>query len=182
MGVGRVHLPPCPADDGNAIGVALLGWMKDTGTREVPRGPDRSPFLGARPGGRIEKLRPFWTGFEVSDLAGRSAEAVARIIGQGEVIGTFRGRAEFGPHALGNRSILADPRRPDMKDRINASINGREAYRLFAPGLQLADVPDCFERAQASAHMSMTLPGRPQRRDVVPAVDRADGTGHSCRR
>ena len=177
LGVGAVHVPCCPADDGNAIGAALLGWMQQTGTDRIPQSSDGSPFLGAEIGNKLQPMRQFWNGFAVEDVSSRSAAAVAAALARGEVIGTLRGRAEFGPRALGNRSILADPRHPDMKDRINARVKGREIYRPFAPVVRDADMPDWFETPQASPYMSMTLPWRESRKAQVPAVVHADGTG-----
>jgi len=173
----RVHVPPCPADDGNAIGAALLAWMQLTEEPAVPRG-DGSPYLGSTAGPSLAgKLRQAARGFAVTDTAGRSAEAVAALLAEGRTIGVLRGQAEFGPRALGNRSILADPRPAEMKDRINGRIKGREPYRPFAPVVPEAEVGNWFERPQPSPYMSMTLPWRETVRDLVPAVVHADGTG-----
>lgn len=179
FGIDEVHVPPCPADDGNAIGAALLGWMKDTGALRLPAQRDSTPFLGVSAGGGLGRARPYLHGFDVEDVTGRSAEAVAQALCAGQIVGTFRGRAEFGPRALGNRSILADPRDPGMKDRLNANVKGREAYRPFAPMVRTRDMPDWFARSQSSPYMSKTLPWRDDRRDKVPAVVHADGTGRA---
>lgn len=173
----RVFVPPCPADDGNAIGAALLAWMTETGAERVPSG-DGSPFLGAELGAAAAaKCRHAARGLQVTDVQGRSAEAVAERLAAGRIVGTARGRAEFGPRALGNRSILADPRPAEMKDRINARVKGREAYRPFAPVIEEGEATAWFERAQPSPYMSFALPWRTDVRDRVPAVVHADGTG-----
>ena len=89
----------------------------------------------------------------------------------------MRGQAEFGPRALGNRSILADPRSPDMKARINAIVKGREAYRPFAPVIPQEKVADWFEQVQPSPYMSFTLPWKADKAPHVPAVVHDDNTG-----
>ncbi len=89
----------------------------------------------------------------------------------------MRGAAEFGPRALGHRSILADPTRTDIKDRINARIKGREPYRPLAPVVPESEVGDWFERPQSSPYMSITLPWRSSARERAPAVVHADVTG-----
>ncbi|AXS39709.1 carbamoyltransferase C-terminal domain-containing protein [Breoghania sp. L-A4] len=176
-GFERVFVPPAPADDGNAIGAAILSWMQTTGTSRIPVS-DGSPFLGSTPSrkalARLSHLGRFGM---VSDISGGSAGEIARRLEQGKIIGVMRGRAEFGPRALGNRSILADPRSPDMKERLNRDVKGREPYRPFAPVIAEETVSDWFERPQASAYMSFALPWRDDRKDLVPAVVHEDGTG-----
>lgn len=179
LGLRAIHVPPCPADDGNAIGAALLSWMQDQERHTLPASPDGAPFLGreAETGGC--DLRSHLNGFQVEDVTGRSAAAVAGALAQGRTVGTFRGRAEFGPRALGNRSILADPARAGMKDHVNAAIKGREAYRPFAPAVREQDAASWFTGPQSSPYMSMTLPWRQARMGLVPAVVHADGTGRA---
>lgn len=176
-GFDRVWVPPCPADDGNAVGAALLAWMRDTDTAEIPWGGG-SAFLGTATTPRsVERCRHALRGLSIVDVSGTSATTVAKRLEEGKILGVMRGRAEFGPRALGNRSILADPRPCDMKDRINASVKGREAYRPFAPVVAEADVAEWFEHPQRSPYMSMTLPWRIEARARVPAVVHQDGTG-----
>jgi len=178
-GFDRVFVPPAPADDGNAIGAAILSWMQSAGTTRIPT-TDGSAFLGSAASASARaRLDPHQLGrcSKVSDLGGHSAAEIARRLAAGKIIGVMRGRAEFGPRALGNRSILADPRAPDMKERINRDVKGREAYRPFAPVIAEDAVADWFERPQRSPYMSFTLPWRQQRKSRVPAVVHADGTG-----
>ncbi|MEI2385272.1 carbamoyltransferase C-terminal domain-containing protein [Breoghania sp. JC706] len=178
LGFERLHVPPCPADDGNAIGAALLAFMQDRDEEAVPQSPDASPFLGTTPERALERKMMFAAnGLVVANVAGRSADVVAGRLSQGRVIGVMRGAAEFGPRALGHRSILADPTYPGIKDRINAEIKGREPYRPLAPVVPEAEVGDWFERPQPSPYMSVTLPWRNAVRDLVPSVVHADGTG-----
>lgn len=176
-GFERVFVPPAPADDGNAIGAAILSWMQSTGESRIPvSGGD--PFLGSRPSAAVvSRLSAGVGGCRVTSLADDSARRIAERLADGKIIGIMRGRAEFGPRALGNRSILVDPRPAGMKDRINREVKGREPYRPFAPVIAEADVGDWFERSQLSPYMSFTLPWRPAQRHRLPAVVHEDGTG-----
>jgi len=178
LGFDDVFVPSAPADDGNAIGAALLGWMQDHPDAPVPRG-DGSPFLGAEPDARVIAKLAEKGGFaRVTDLGGQAADGLAQRLADGKIVGVMRGQAEFGPRALGHRSILADPRPAGMKDKINAQVKGREAYRPFAPVIPADRVGDWFDGGQRSSpYMSFTLPWKAQVRDRVPAVVHKDGTG-----
>ena len=101
----------------------------------------------------------------------------ARLIADGGVVGWFQGRMEWGPRALGNRSILGDPRRADMKDILNAKIKRRESFRPFAPSILRDAVPAWFELDADVPFMSHVLPIRADRRAHIPAVTHVDGTG-----
>src|SRR6202012_875222 len=101
----------------------------------------------------------------------------AQAISEGKVIGWFQGRLEWGPRALGNRSILGDPRRADMKAILNAKIKRRESFRPFAPSVLRERVSDWFERDDDVPFMLQVLPIRPERRAQIPAVTHVDGTG-----
>lgn len=96
---------------------------------------------------------------------------------KGGVVGWFTGRAEFGPRALGGRSILADPRRKDAKDIINSKIKRRESFRPFAPSILKEDTSEFFEQSDAAFFMEKVFVIKPQKRDLVPAVTHVDGTG-----
>jgi carbamoyltransferase len=92
-------------------------------------------------------------------------------------VGWFQGRVEWGPRALGNRSILVDPRRPEMKDILNARIKRREAFRPFAPSILLEATHDFFEEDYPDPFMTKVYPIRAEKRQVIPAVTHVDGTG-----
>ncbi|WP_300531969.1 carbamoyltransferase C-terminal domain-containing protein [Maricaulis sp.] len=179
FGLDQVDIPPCPADDGNAIGAALLAWCED---QDAPIArSDRSPYLGSSPNPAkiaacIEASAPH---FKVSEAGENSANLVARKLAEGQIIGVMRGRAEFGPRALGNRSILADPRPAGMKDKINRLVKGREAYRPFAPVIPEDRLADWFETPQPTPYMSKTLRWRPDKLTQIPAVAHADDTGRA---
>jgi len=93
------------------------------------------------------------------------------------VVGWFTGRAEFGPRALGGRSILADPRNPRAKDLLNAKIKRRESFRPFAPSILKEYVADYFEKVDEVPFMEKVFPIRKEKREQIPAVTHVDGTG-----
>ena len=102
---------------------------------------------------------------------------VARRIAEGDVVGWFQGRMEFGPRALGQRSIVADPRRDDMKDVLNARIKHREPFRPFAPSVLADRVGDWFEQDYPSPFMVLVYRTREDKRELIPAVNHVDDTG-----
>ncbi|HEV7159041.1 MAG TPA: carbamoyltransferase C-terminal domain-containing protein, partial [Caulobacteraceae bacterium] len=108
-----------------------------------------------------------------SELCARVAEAIA----DGEVVGWFQGRMEWGPRALGNRSILGDPRRADMKAILNAKIKRRESFRPFAPSILAQAVGDWFEEDDAVPFMTQVFQIRAEKRSLIPAVTHVDGSG-----
>jgi carbamoyltransferase len=95
----------------------------------------------------------------------------------GKVVGWFQGRMEFGARALGNRSLLADPRRSDMRDIINLKIKFREKFRPFAPSILEEKVSEFFTLDEPSPFMERVLQIRPEKRDLIPAVTHVDGSG-----
>jgi carbamoyltransferase len=107
------------------------------------------------------------------ELCRRTAQAIA----DGKIVGWFQGRMEWGPRALGNRSILADPRRPDMKDVLNSRIKRREPFRPFAPSILVEAVGDYFEKSDPDPFMLKVYPIKKEKRSVIPAVTHVDGTG-----
>ncbi len=103
--------------------------------------------------------------------------AVAQAIAGGQVVGWFRGRSEFGPRALGNRSILADPRRSDARELLNLKIKRRESFRPFAPSVLEEFADEFFEYHEPSPFMEKVFTIRPEKRQVIPAVTHVDGSG-----
>ncbi|MCK4225935.1 carbamoyltransferase [candidate division WOR-3 bacterium] len=101
----------------------------------------------------------------------------AREIADGKIVGWFQGRMEWGPRALGNRSIVVDPRRKDMKDILNARIKKRESFRPFAPSILLERVGDYFEKSHPAPFMIRVFNIKEEKRDEIPAVTHIDGTG-----
>ena len=105
------------------------------------------------------------------------AMEAAKEIADGKILGWFQGRAEWGPRALGNRSIVADPRRPDMKETLNARIKHREMFRPFAPSILAEFTGEYFEKSDPCPFMTQAYSVRPEKRDVIPAPTHVDGTG-----
>jgi carbamoyltransferase len=101
----------------------------------------------------------------------------AAIIAAGKILGWFQGRAEWGPRALGNRSIVADPRRPEMKEILNRRIKHRESFRPFAPSILAEATGEYFEKSQPSPFMTLAYPVRQEKRESIPAPTHIDGTG-----
>jgi carbamoyltransferase len=104
-------------------------------------------------------------------------EEVATCIAAGGVVGWFKGRSEFGPRALGNRSILADPRRADAKDLLNQKIKRRESFRPFAPSVLAEYADEYFEFCEEAPFMEKVFPVRTIKQSLIPAVTHVDGSG-----
>jgi carbamoyltransferase len=105
------------------------------------------------------------------------ARQAAELLARGRIVGWMQGRAEFGPRALGNRSILADPRDPAMRARVNATVKLREDFRPLAPAVLDERGAEWFDPYEPSLYMERALPFRPAMRARVPAVVHVDGTG-----
>lgn len=104
------------------------------------------------------------------------AQTAAQLLAKGYILGWYQGRSEFGPRALGNRSILADPRSPDAKDIVNAKIKFREEFRPFAPAVLAEDADKYFDLSDESKYMLMICDVQPHKRAEIPAVTHVDGT------
>jgi carbamoyltransferase len=125
----------------------------------------------------IEKFRSSEEGATVTEMEETPLlETTARHIASGKVVGWFQGRVEWGPRALGQRSILADPRRPEMKDVLNRRIKHREIFRPFAPSILEEATGEFFEKTHPSPFMTFAYSVRPEKRDVIPAPTHVDGT------
>ncbi|HEX9792539.1 MAG TPA: carbamoyltransferase C-terminal domain-containing protein [Planctomycetota bacterium] len=175
-GFETVFVPPYPGDDGVAVGCALFGHHR-LRPGAVPR---RRPFAVAM--GRSfaaealdEALAEFAEWVEAEPCADPHAVA-AEALDAGAVVGWFRGRSEFGPRALGQRSLLADPRRAEMVAHLNEDVKQREDFRPFAPAVLAERADEWFEDPPDSPWMSFSAPVRAARRAQVPAVVHADGS------
>ena len=177
-----IYIQPSAGDGGGAIGAALYAYHTVLGN---PRqfimehaywGEEYSP-------GSIEKfLQETGIPYQRHDDEEELLEQVVEQLGKGKVIGWFQGRFEWGPRALGNRSILADPRNADMKDIVNTKIKFREPYRPFAPAVLLEKASDFFDLLDPAAHyparfMLYVVDVKQEKRDLVPAITHVDGTG-----
>jgi carbamoyltransferase len=172
----NLHVPMAPGDDGNALGAAWLAYYEDHPTAK-PAPAVHSASLGSRfDATSLEHLVAF-NGGKVERFPEGPHERVAELLAQGKIVGWARGRAEFGPRALGNRSILADPRNPAMMQILNERVKFREEFRPFAPAVLDEHGAEWFEGYEASPYMDRTLKFRAEARQCVPAVVHVDGTG-----
>lgn len=175
-GLGNVFVPSAPADDGNAIGAAWLAHAQANPDWRAPKGP-ASPYLGStvstEPFERMQAWEPRLRKLAPEEVA----PVTATLLTEGKLIGWVQGRAEFGPRALGNRSIIADPRPADAKDILNAKVKYREAFRPFAPSILAEHASDWFEAYQDAPYMERTLVWKEAVRERVPAVVHEDFTG-----
>ena len=170
----EVFIPPVPDDSGGSLGAAFYVH------HQVHGAPRRyvmtSNYLG--PGfsdAEIEaELRKFKVRYRVLDDPARTA---AELIVAGKIIAWFQGRLEFGDRALGNRSILADPRDESMKNRVNETVKYREPFRPFAPSILIEYLDEYFEDARPTPFMEKVFAVRPAKRRVIPAVTHVDGSG-----
>ena len=167
-----VFIPFAPGDDGGTIGAALAFYALASGKRCMP---NVSPYQGCCfRNEEVEKTLKDEK-LEFSFLQGDNLyDKIAVSLSHGNIIGWFQGRMEFGPRALGNRSILADPRDPSMKDRINAKVKYRETFRPFAPVVTQDDASRFFEDSNSPFMMSTTLVG--MNTALIPAVTHVDNS------
>ena len=175
----QLFVPPGADDAGCSVGAALaVAYQLQP---ELPRRRTRQSYWGPDIGSNREiesRLEPWSRLVEVRRLESPAAEA-AKLIAGGAVIGWAQGRSEFGPRALGNRSILADPRVGDHKERINAMIKKRESYRPFAPSVLEERVAELFEAPDGVTEfpfMTIVLKVRPEHRATLAAVTHVDGS------
>ena len=171
--VEQLFIQPAASDDGVALGAALAPYL-EMGQR-LPVKTMRQVYLGAAyEDSEIEKvLRTYklrWT--RLGDVAGTTAELLA----EGKIIGWFQGRMEFGPRALGSRSILADPRDPEMNAKVNNAVKFREWWRPFAPSILAEAASEYLENASESPFMILTFPVKNDKRSVIPSVTHVDGS------
>lgn len=179
-GLDSVFIPSAPHDAGAALGAAMLV------DREVSRKPkirnySRGPFQGQSLGTpeEIEQTLRVWHEFVDYRRPDGLEGEVARALADGAIVGWARGRAEFGPRALGNRSILADPRSAQTREKVNSLIKQREDYRPFAPVVLAPHAQQFFEFPAIAAdysYMGYVLDVRPDERNRLGAVTHVDGT------
>jgi carbamoyltransferase len=177
----RVYVHPAAGDAGLAVGAAYYVWHQILGN---PRSfVMENAYWG--PGYSGSKMRAAISASGIEQKDYRIEELpedellrrTAAIIAEGKIVGWFQGRAEWGPRALGNRSILADPRRPEMKEALNRRIKHREIFRPFAPSILAEATGDWFEKSNPSPFMTLAYAVRPEKRDAIPAPTHVDGTG-----
>lgn len=171
-----VFIPSAPHDAGTAIGAAFV--VHCAKQKSLPERGNSTPFLGP-----AFNRREILAAVKSAGLTARRSRSPARdaadMIADGKIVAWFQGRMEFGPRALGNRSLLADPRRPDMRNILNQKVKHREDFRPFAPSVMAECADDWFEVGVHSAShefMLFACAVKPDRRDRIPAVVHKDGT------
>jgi carbamoyltransferase len=180
-GFEQVYVHPAAGDGGLSVGAAFFVWHQILGK---PRsftmdhaywGPEYTNY-GVRQA--IDASGLAKKGYLIEELAKENlARQAATIVADGKILGWFQGRAEWGPRALGNRSIVADPRRPEMKEILNQRIKRREIFRPFAPSILAEKTGEWFEKSHPSPFMTLAYSVRPEKRQKIPAPTHVDGTG-----
>ncbi|MGA7920949.1 MAG: carbamoyltransferase C-terminal domain-containing protein [Candidatus Acidiferrales bacterium] len=176
----RVYVQPAAGDAGLSVGAAFAvnhqilsrprefvmdhaGWGPQFSAEEIRRAIQNAAATGED--------------VEIQELDEASlVQSTARHIADGKIVGWFQGRVEWGPRALGQRSILADPRRPEMKDILNRRIKHRESFRPFAPSILEEATNEYFQKTQPSPFMTFAYNVRPEKRAAIPAPTHVDGT------
>lgn len=180
-GFEQVYVQPAAGDGGLAVGAAFYVWNQILGK---PRafvmdhaywGPGYSKKAIQR---AIDANELSGKGYTIEELPeDELTRRAAAIIADGKILGWFQGRAEWGPRALGNRSIVADPRRAEMKEILNRRIKHREVFRPFAPSILAEATGEWFEKSHPSPFMTLAYAVRREKRDKIPAPTHVDGTG-----
>jgi carbamoyltransferase len=180
-GFENVYVHPAAGDAGLAVGAAqfvwhqVLGHPRDFAMEHAYWGPEfsREEIRAAVSASRLGE-----NGCSTSELPEEELlRKTAAIVADGKILGWFQGRAEWGPRALGNRSIVADPRRPEMKEILNRRIKHREIFRPFAPSILAEKTGEWFEQGHPSPFMTMAYAVKREKRDKIPAPTHVDGTG-----
>jgi carbamoyltransferase len=172
----RVYIPSAGHDAGISMGAALYVHHQGLGHSRNPA--IWSAYTGSHFSNEaiiplLQKAGVSYTEYPDGELFA----IVAECLDQGGVVGWFSGRSEFGPRALGGRSILADPRRTDAKDLLNHKVKRRESFRPFAPSILKEHVADYFEVTDVVPFMEKVFPIRLEKQNIIPAVTHVDGTG-----
>jgi carbamoyltransferase len=171
--VDKFFVQPAASDDGVALGAALVPYLDNGGKLSIKA--MRHGYWGPSfDDDAIENnLRTYKLRYtRLQDPAATAAE----LLSQGKILGWFQGRMEFGPRALGNRSILADPRDPEMNAKVNNAVKFREWWRPFAPSFKKEAAGDYLESATDSPFMIVTAQVKPEMRKVIPSVTHVDGS------
>jgi carbamoyltransferase len=171
-----IFIPSAPHDAGTALGAALAVHCAEQGRRPPPGGA--TPYLGPQ-----FDERKVLAAVKAAGLTPRRSKNAARdaadMVADGNIVGWFQGRMEFGPRALGNRSLLADPRRPDTRAILNSRVKHREDFRPFAPAVLAERADEWFEvgpHLASHEYMLFACPTKEGRREQIPAVIHHDGT------
>jgi carbamoyltransferase len=171
--VDRIFVQPAAGDDGVCLGAALVPYLDNGG--KLPMHKMRHAYLGAE--NSDEEIEKALTTYKLrATRVGDPAAAAAEMLANGKILGWVQGRMEFGPRALGARSILADPRDPEMNAKVNNAVKFREWWRPFAPSMLAEVAGEYIESATDSPFMILTAQVRPEKRSVIPSVTHVDGS------
>jgi carbamoyltransferase len=175
-GFKQVYIPSAGHDAGISMGAALYVY------NHIRQQPRSAPIWSAYTGSRFsnEEIEQYLHSRNIKFTRYTDEELYEKVADQlinAGVVGWFNGRAEFGPRALGARSILADPRRTDAKDLLNAKIKRRESFRPFAPSILKEYVQEYFEVNDEVPFMEKVFPIKEEKKALIPAVTHVDGTG-----
>jgi carbamoyltransferase len=168
-----IFVQPAASDDGVALGAALAPFLD--GGQGLPLRAMRHAYLG--PAFDDDAIGSALNTFKLrATRLSDPASTAAELLSQGKILGWYQGRMEFGPRALGNRSIIADPRDPEMNAKVNNAVKFREWWRPFAPSLKKESAPEYLESAHDSPFMILTAQVRAEKRAVIPSVTHVDGS------
>ncbi len=171
--VEKLFVQPAAADDGVALGAALAPYLDSNG--KLPNKPMRHGYWG--PCFEDAAIESALNTYKIKHTKLSDPAAVtAQLLSSGKILGWFQGRMEFGPRALGSRSILADPRDPEMNAKVNNAVKFREWWRPFAPSFKKEAAPEYLESAYDSPFMILTAQVRPEKRSIIPSVTHVDGS------
>lgn len=171
--VDELFVQPASGDDGVCLGAALAPYLDGGGKLPVHR--MRHAYLG--PESSDQEIEKALETYKLRcSRSGNVAQAGAQMLADGKILGWFQGRMEFGPRALGSRSILADPRDPEMNLKVNNAVKFREWWRPFAPSMLAERAGEYLESATDSPFMVLTAQVKPEKRDVIPSVTHVDGS------
>jgi carbamoyltransferase len=171
--IKNIFVQPAASDDGVALGAALAPYLDDNG--RLPNRAMRHGYWGpCFDDDAVEKVLLSYKirHTKLSD----PAKTAAQLLNEGKILGWFQGRMEFGPRALGSRSIIADPRDPEMNAKVNNAVKFREWWRPFAPSFKKEAASDYLESAYDSPFMILTAQVRPEKRSIIPSVTHVDGS------
>jgi carbamoyltransferase len=171
--VDRIFVQPAAGDDGVCLGAALAPYLDNGG--KLPMHKMRHAYLGAE--NSDEEIEKALTTYKLrATRVADPAAAAAEMLANGKILGWVQGRMEFGPRALGARSILADPRDPEMNAKVNNAVKFREWWRPFAPSILAEVAGEYIESATDSPFMILTAQVKPEKRSVIPSVTHVDGS------
>ena len=171
--VEQFFVQPAASDDGVALGAALAPYLDNNG--KLPNKAMRHGYWGPSFGNEAIETALRTYKLRYTKL-GEPASTAAELLSRGKILGWFQGRMEFGPRALGSRSILADPRDPEMNAKVNNAVKFREWWRPFAPSLKKEAAGEYLESATDSPFMILTAQVRREKRGVIPSVTHVDGS------